>query len=99
MTRDELVATAAKAACIAMGDDPEREGPWLTWYHDSAYVQGISAALSALEAAGFAIVPLVASEGIVNAGSLPADMRWTSPNSCAKNVYREMIQAAQEELK
>ena len=31
--RDEL----ARAICVGLGDDPDREGPWLEWVNESSY--------------------------------------------------------------
>lgn len=46
---DATVELACKAACIACGDDPEREGPWETWWRESAYFTMITAAIAAMK--------------------------------------------------
>jgi predicted CoA-binding protein len=53
--------------------------------------------LSAIEAAGFAIVPVVPSEGIELAG-LNASDGWIDLSD-AEIIYSAMIQAAKDEMK
>lgn len=65
-------------------------GSWIS-------IERATAALSAIETAGFAIVPVVASDGMVKAGAVVCE-GWVYVDE-AVAIYSAMIAAAQEELK
>jgi hypothetical protein len=46
MTGGELVEEVARAICEALGDDPEREGPFAQWYAESPYRPAADAAIA-----------------------------------------------------
>lgn len=46
--REGMRERVAKDLCLAMGDDPDREGPWLEWWEKSAYGVGADAAIAAM---------------------------------------------------
>jgi len=83
MTRDELIEVMAKN----ISDAPS----------PSDYARAIAThALSAIEAAGFVIVPVVASATMELAGAV-GSYGWADESDAAA-IYTAMIQAAQEEL-
>lgn len=45
---DAAVERGAKAACLVVGDDPEREGSWDDWCRESAYFKMVTAAVAAM---------------------------------------------------
>lgn len=45
-TRLQDLKTAAHAICLALGDDPEREGPWDSWWMHSKYAEAALAVQS-----------------------------------------------------
>jgi len=94
MTRDELIEAMARA--IAIESRVEICGDAM--YRFSVYGPKATAALSAIEAAGFAIVPVVASDRMRKAG---ADNLFGAANDDwgqdAAAIYTAMIQAAQQE--
>jgi hypothetical protein len=98
MTRDELIEAMAKAQFAVVRRTPDNL-EWGTCPQPilDAYIIGTTAALSAIEAAGFAIVPVVASEGIELAG-LNASDGWIDLSD-AEIIYSAMIQAAKDEMK
>jgi UDP:flavonoid glycosyltransferase YjiC (YdhE family) len=91
MTRDEMIEAMAKAMAEAENDYAVDELVFTPYMGDA------TAALSAIEAAGFAIVPVVPSEGIELAG-LNASDGWIDLSD-AEIIYSAMIQAAKDEMK
>lgn len=71
---DKAVEVMARAICVAMGDDPDREGPWEGWFAISPYAREAQAALAAyhthLAERGLVIVPEVPTEAMLDAAKM-----------------------------
>lgn len=48
----DMVERVGKALCLSSGDDPEREGPWDTWWEESPYAAQARAAIAAISGEG-----------------------------------------------
>jgi hypothetical protein len=96
MTREELIEVMAKAII-----DPAEKFSFIQVGDLTAACDTVRSALSAIEAAGFAIVPVVASEGMIVAGIKALEMMaWEDVYHDDVTVcHQAMIQAAQEEMK
>jgi len=94
MTRDEMIEAMAKAMAEAENDYAVDELVFTPYMGDA------TAALSAIEAAGFAIVPVVPSEAMRDAGRTALSvMGVDDPNDDdAAFCYSAMIQAAKDEM-
>lgn len=49
----DLQQEVARALCLAMGDDPEREGPFSGWFYLSPYALQADAAIAIVERDAF----------------------------------------------
>ena len=103
MTRDELIETMARAICIESGYEPdsadhetlpdnESIDGWRNWF---GFKSESMAALTAIETAGLAIVPVEATNAMICAGVSERHIRrvpfaW---NKATVSVYRAMIEA------
>lgn len=93
MPRDELIETMARAMCRAkwFGIFPvsilneKVEGFW------KMEVVNVIAALTAIEAAGMRVVPVEPTFKMLEAGD------WADADGGAKDVWRAMLHAAQED--
>lgn len=82
------VEAMARAMCVAVGDNPDREGPWAEWWQDSPYT---AAALAALKALRDGVTP-----GMVEAGEKEAQALYADDVYFA-DCFHAMIDAAIEE--
>jgi hypothetical protein len=99
MTREELVEAMAKAS---FENELGKPDDWSHWPHMlDEHKSHARSAISAIEAAGFAIVPVVASDGMADIGRTALSvMGVDDPNDDdAAFCYTAMIQAAKDEMK
>jgi hypothetical protein len=93
MTRDEMIEAMAKAMAEAENDYAVDELVFTPYMGDA------TAALSAIEAAGFAIVPVVASNWMQHDGdAVIYDAIANDTTADAAIIYSAMIQSAKDEM-
>lgn len=94
MTRDELIEVMARAYCADGGFNPDDADAQTTWRW-RRYVPPMRAALAAAEAAGFVLVPKVATDAIEEAGLFAASAHRDSyGRDFIRNAYAAMIAAS-----
>jgi len=94
---DELIEAVAKAICrenlisTKQPDDPETMG-----YYWKSFQGEARAALTAIEAAGYAVVPVEPTSEMIAAGIFaetivgPGDVKWKAP---VNSIYLTMLSA------
>jgi len=99
MDRKAVIECMARGLCRADGPDPN-EPNWEDVYWD-AYTCGAAEALTALEAAGFQVVPVDPTQEMGLAGAAEVDKQMLGPGApadyhAAVDAYRAMLAAAKE---
>lgn len=94
MTEDELIETMARAM-VRVGSPwvtPEKDpGEWRDWVDEAR------AAFSAMRAAGYVLVPVEATEEMINVGrdtSRTENVRDHSLEGRIRRIYRDMLAAS-----
>lgn len=83
----------AKSACIALGDDPKREGPWRLWWHESPYANMVDAILNDIAKQGFVIAPKEPTKEMVTVGKEVG--LWRDDElTFARSIYKAMLSAS-----
>jgi hypothetical protein len=96
MTRPELIEVMARAMKDRASIEPWTDEEWAAFkaHPDSNYpslTADITAALAAAEAAGFVVVPVEATEAMVD---VAVDYAWEAGRSDLRRMWRAMIAPA-----